>query len=326
MATIWFDTSAPARRAGHGSVVALRDWTLGVEVGLPSPPGVIPVMPKYVPCRGGPWASAGASFCRIISVYGPRGLSESLERLGLRQTYDPAYGAPMPYVSQEQVVAYVSPRGALARVLRGGSPLGPSLARVVEAVAREVGGSDLVGLTGSIAMGVEQPFSDIDLVIYGGEGSERAFDLFVRRAEPVAPTRGEEQNYGGVVVRAAFPAQWRRGLLKDLAGVPVSWVGVPMDVASHCGPLRSRQGLGPHKVPVSGLVLTVQPGQEGALLYPPCVRAEEGVHLVSYEFNLGAALYLGGVFRVDGISFGGTLVLGARELPGSLVKLKEYRR
>ena len=307
-------------------MVVLRNWILGVEIGLPSPPGLIPLIPKYVPCRKGPWTSAGASFCRLVSAYGPRGVSEGFERSGIRQAYDPAYGAPMPYVDQEMVLAYASPKDALARALRGDSPLSLPLTRVVEAVAREVGGASRVGLTGSVAMGIEQPFSDIDLVVYGGEESERAFELFIRSAAPVSPSGGGEQNYGGVVARVAAPAQWRRGIFRDLAGVPVSWVGAPEDIAGHCGPLRNHRGLGPRKAVVSGVVLTVQPRQEGALLYPPCVKTEEGLHLISYEFNLGAALYLGGVFKVEGLSFGESVVLGARELPGSIAKLGDYRR
>lgn len=308
-------------RYGHGSVIITRGLLFGVEIGLQSPPGLIPIIPKYVPCRLGRWSRPGVRLCRIIESYGPGGVAKAFESSGLKLLYDPAYSSYMPYVPASDILAYVSPREALRRAMSGGSPLAPELTRAALIISRAVGSADSLGLTGSFAMEIEQEFSDIDFVIYGAEEAVAAFDFFTRSL------RGGEckEDFGGVRLKGFGCLVWRRGLLEEV-NVPVSWVGVPESPASACRPLSEYNHIAP---PVRSYVgtLTIEPHQESALLYPPCVSTEEGVALVSFEYNLGGYLYGGGEVSVDGLatSDGRVVFIGTRERPGGLTLSRRFK-
>ena len=94
--------------------------------------------------------------------------------------------------------------------------------------------------------------------------------------------------------------------------------------AAHCSPLRGYPPPDPPQ-PHSrvSVRLAVRPGQTGALLYPPCVRALDGTVIVSLEYNLGFTLYRGGSFKLVGVpsQSGGAVYLGLREEPGALKRL-----
>ena len=306
-------------RYGHGSVVTLRSGLLGVEIGIPAPAGYVPVMPKYVPCDKGAWSRGTVRFCRVIKTYGPTGLSEALVKSGLTLTYDPSYGAAMPYVRASDLLDYKSPREALLhRALSGGGGLGHVLSRAIRFMGSLAGGLDVLGLTGSYAMSIEADFSDVDIVVYGGEAARQAYEGFM-----AAVTSAEcREEFGGVSIRGWPCRPWRRGFVSDVP-VPLSWVGVPPGgPASHCPPVL--EGPGVDGLTPTRVNLAVPGGQETALLYPPCVRTEEGMYIVSFEYNAGGPLYEGGEVKASGLITyrGHTVILGSREFPGALELLR----
>ncbi|AMD30374.1 hypothetical protein [Acidilobus sp. 7A] len=299
-----------------------RDLLLGVEIGLPSPYGFIPIIPKYVPCREGQWSRPGARYCRVIESYGPRGVARAISRSELRLTYDPFYLASMPYIRLSDVATYVSPRDALEKALSGASPLYEDLVKSLNLIARAVGSSEFLGLTGSLAMGIEQAFSDIDIVVYGSQGAQAAFELYVTSSRQVE----QQESMGGVYIKGFAALNWRRGLIGDVE-VPVSWVGVPeYGVATFCKPLNDYLHIKPPLLNYKG-TLSIPPGQEGALLYPPCVTTEEGVTVVSFEYNLGGYLYGGGEVEVEGVASSDSKVVyvGTRERPGGLTLRAKFK-
>ncbi len=292
-----------------------------MEIGIPAPQGFIPIIPKYVTCASGPWATPGSKFCRVIENYGPTGVSKAINTSQLSQRYDPNYGSNMPYVEYHDVTHYVNPRRALEAALRGSSPLQPFISRVAAALSKGLTGLDQLGLTGSAAVGMEQRFSDVDFTVYGNEAAEALYELFTSRARAVEC----KSEFGGVTVRGYSCTPWRRGFVGD-SEVPVSWVGVPNEVAGHCNVLRRYENLSPPSRDVE-VTVTIPPRQPMALLYPPCVASEEGYVVVSYEFNLGGPLYEGGVVRLVGrlLGDGKTVVLGSRERPGMLELLEKSK-
>lgn len=306
-------------RYGHGSVIALRSGLLAVEIGIPAPAGYVPVIPKYVPCNDGVWSRGPLRFCRVIRTYGPTGLEEALARSGLSLTFDPRYGALMPYARLDEALDYVSPREALMRrALSGSGRSTHVLSKAIALLGRLTGRPDELGLTGSYAMGIEAEFSDVDLVVYGGEAATRAYEGFRQVAAPVE-CRSE---FGGLYVIGWPCRPWRRGVTSDVP-VPLSWVGVPPEgLASHCPPVV--EGPGIHGLEKGTASLTIPSGQETALLYPPCVITEEGVYVISFEYNAGGPLYEGGEVKVSGLvaSRGRAIVLGSREFPGALELLR----
>ncbi len=309
-------------RYGHGSIITLRDGMMGVEVGLPAPPGYVPIIPKYVPCDRGPWSRRSLRFCRVIERYGPAGVSEAFTRSGLVLTYDPSYGTLMPYVRLEEALEYVSPREALQRrALSGKGSLSHVLSNAISFMGSLVGSFETIGLTGSYAMELEADFSDVDLVVYGGEGARLAYEGFRSRASPVDC----RMDFGGLSLVGWPCLPWRRGAV-EVVPVPVSWVGAPIGgPAAHCPPLIG--GIAAYGLSQAQGVLTVPPGQETSLLYPPCVRTEEGVYIISFEYNVGGPLYEGGEVKVHGLGAlrARVILLGSREKPGRLELLKPKR-
>ncbi|MGC9072076.1 MAG: nucleotidyltransferase domain-containing protein [Acidilobus sp.] len=308
-------------RYGHGSVVTLRSGLIGVEIGLPSQPGYLPIIPKYFVCQEGPWSKGLIKFCRIIQSYGPTGVASSFSRSGLRLIYDPLYGALMPYVSVDGVLDYRSPyETLLGRVLSGDGRLSHVVIKATDLMANLSDGLESLGLTGSFAMGTEEEFSDVDFIVYGEEAAEKAYEGFLARAGPVEC----KEEFGGLRINGWRCLPWRRGVIEGL-GRPVSWVGVPlMGPGAHCGPLIKGPGLYGLR-PFEGK-LTVPGSQPTALLYPPCVKTEEGYTLMSYEYNAGGPLYEGGEVKVLGLMAERlkVVIIGSREVPGSLRLLRPY--
>ncbi|MEB3797769.1 MAG: nucleotidyltransferase domain-containing protein [Caldisphaeraceae archaeon] len=295
-------------RLGHSSTLITKDLLVGVEIGIPSPEGFIPIIPKYVSCRRGAWKRRANSFCRIISEYGPNGIRDSIERSGLKLVYDPVYRSYMPYVNKGDVLIYNDPREMFKELLS--HPQGAD-EKIVRVLGKILGDVDLssVGLTGSYSLNMWNAFSDIDLVIYGKKNSEDFLIKFMRRANALEC----KENYGGVFLRGPC-VPWRRG---KVLGIAVSWIGVPEVISGHCDAAREYHKI---KIPskVGNLETYVSPGQGEALLYPPCVKDENGRAIVSFEYNAGYLLYNGGRLEVSGLYDGRSLFIGTREYPGSI--------
>ncbi len=298
----------------HGSIVESRAGIIGQVVGIPAPPGYVAVLPKYVWCSdaSSPWRRRDGPLCRVVSLYGPWGLSAAAEAAGLRLLADPLYGAPMPYVSMDSIVRAVDPREALS-ILYTHGPGDPRIYAAVESIARGAGvGLEDLGLTGSLAMGGHHASSDVDLVVHGCDQAARVAEylwglrLGVRRS-----------TLGGVRVSPSVDLSWRRlvyeGRSVTLVGVPRVW---------HCPVLESYYRIvGPEARIRSRL--SVRPGDCGFLLYPPCGQATDGTWIVSFEYNVGWLLYSGGDFLVEGVGARepGIVYIGTREFPGALYRV-----
>ena len=273
----------------HGSMIITSSGGVYQEIGIPRPPGLIPVIPKYRICRRSPWRRPGASLCRVIKTYGPKGLAEAIDTIGARQYHDPLYGASMPYIREANVIARIGPIEALEMVVR--KPRGRVSQAAVELAYAFKGWT--LGLTGTTAIGAENnEISDVDLIV-ATQRPSRFLHEFTATVKPY--TRDPSLS-------------WRRGYYD---GVHVSWVAAPREPAIHCPPLASYWRIDTPRRRVEAWV-TVEPGQEGALLYPPCVEAGD-VYIVSYEYNHGYRLYRGGRIKVRGIAGSSTIYIGVRE-------------
>ncbi len=290
----------------HGAIIYTREGVIGQVQGIPSPPGMLVFLPKYRLCSGeSPWKGRGYRLCREIPHYGPKGLSSAMRRLPGRWRWDPQYGVIMPYASIDEILMLIDPRRALSRLVKGfvRDP------RPIEALHALVKGSLVsvldLGLTGSYALGIIHSASDLDLIAYGEEASLKLYSFFSEIRE--GPSR---EYLGGVILEPFVDLSWRRAVIE---GISITWTGVPR--IWHCPPLRDYYALTP-PVKRRRLVVKVERGQYGALLYPPCVRTVEGLWLVSYEYNLGQVFYNGGRMFIDALESRGVLYIGLREHPG----------
>ncbi len=286
----------------NGSQAVGWDGWIYQVLSIPSPPGMLVVIPKYEPCKGpSPWRRPGSNYCRVTSSYGPLGVELGISRWG-RARFDPVYSTLMPYLEESEVRECIDPRRGLEEAIARGDY---DVVRLLEALEAEGIRVSQLGLTGSHALGIAHGESDVDLVIY--EGHDIVYRLFAARS-----TGPVDANLGGVRVSDA-DFSWRKGVI---AGVRATWV----PAGHRCPPLRHYH-LIPQPTGKARLALTVPPGQDPALGYPPCALSEEGVWIVSFEFNLAGILYSGGRLEVDGlISVDGRIVyVGVREYPGSLL-------
>ena len=296
----------------HSAIILTREGVWGQAIGIPTPPGVVAYIPKYVDCRKqSPWKYLSWRLCRVIPSYGPKGLENVMESLGLNWREDPLYGARMPYVLLDDIVLFIHPREALLHLIsnpRAGFE--PAIEVINEVVRKTRGSVEELGITGSYAMGTPHSKSDLDLIVYGEAAVVKMYDYFKRESK--GPSR---EDLGGITTYPTVDLSWRR---RSLNGFNVTWTGVP--ISWHCPPLRDYYMIQPPERLVKVRVW-VDPEQTGALLYPPCVNAGE-YWIVSYEYNLGGMFYEGGAFELSAMSsHDNVLYVGLREYPGLVRRL-----
>ncbi len=290
----------------HGAQLVLADASIAQVLGLPSPPGLIPVIPKYEPCRRPtPWRGRSGGYCRVTRSYGPRGVEAGIAASSLRGRWDPQYSTVMPYVEEHHVYRCLEPRRALAEAVAKGEV---EVVNVVDELASLGVRSSCLGLTGSRALGIAHGDSDVDLVAYGCE--EDLYEIF----SGLASDWGQPQ-LGGIHAAPSPGSSWRRAVIR---GSKTTWI----PARNRCPPLRSYWAIDP-PLQRAILELDVDPGQPWSLGYPPCALSRQGTWIVSYEFNLAGILYRGGRMRVEGLASRDYRVvyLGLREEPGTLLCL-----
>jgi len=131
--------------------------------------------PKYAPGQG-PWRSQSRSYRRLMPDYSMEELGRSLaEMRGQRGEYtyfDPYFKTEMSCVPWSTVLRHLKPRERLNQLYREKerSPLINRLFYLVDLLSAESRVKrENFGVTGSILLGIQQEFSDLDLVVYGGE-------------------------------------------------------------------------------------------------------------------------------------------------------------
>lgn len=297
----------------YGDIIVTRDGVIAQSLGIPLGE-YCSVIPKYVVCEGmTPWRARWARLCRIIRGYGPRGLEKAVRTAEIPEKYHPSFGRSVPALHPWDAVLIVEAVEALASAIARGEP---GTLGALSALGLRSGLDGSLGLTGSRAGGYPHERSDVDLVAYGPEAATRLYEEFSALGGPWDPA--SKSDLGGVLVNRPLDLSWRRRVIDTPLGrYPVTWTGAPAEPLAHCPPLRHSNGLGK---PV-GIVrerICVEPGQETALLYPPCVQTGGG-WIVSFEYNLAGLLYSGGCIIVEALKTSdGVILLGAREYPGRI--------
>ena len=251
---------------------------MAFQIGIPSPPGLIPVIPKYVISREGPWGRGRIRFHRILRKYTRQDIDEATANAGLTPRVDPLYNTTIPYIEEPMIFYKIDPLTALDKLIsRPRSRVSYTLLHLLRELSTR---AEAIGVTGTLALAIENDsISDIDLIVVTLEPS-KFMDRFTGQVKP----------------HHTLP--WRRGYYK---GVHVSWTGVNPYGTLHCPPLSSYWRI---QTPIveGRWVVHVEPGQEGALLYPPCVESSDGRFIVSYEYNMGYKLYRGGRLVIGGVA------------------------
>jgi len=297
----------------YGTLMVLRGGIVAQALGMAVHEYCI-VMPKYVECvRETPWiAPWGARLCRVIRGYGPLGLGAAVRASGVKTRFSPYHGAQVPVAHPWDVELYMAPPIALKEAVRRGE------LDVVEVLYSllDLGVSITeLGLTGSRALSYSHALSDVDLVVYG-PNAEVMYEVFKSMGKVWDPAG--KSDLGGVTIEPRADLSWRRRVIGPRR-TRATWIGAPVRPLEHCPPLRRQEtGPDPPAKPVRTLT-RIEPGQLGALMYPPCVKTSEGEWVVSYEYNVAGVLYKGGRLEISGLASDGDIIfLGLREYPGAL--------
>ncbi|MCE4627936.1 MAG: hypothetical protein F7C34_02140 [Desulfurococcales archaeon] len=300
-------------RCLYGDIIVMKDGVIAQSLGIPLGEYCV-VLPKYVVCRGEtPWRARWARLCRIIRGYGPRGLEMAVRASSVAEKYHPAFGTNMPAAHPWDALFVVEAVEALSSAVARGEP-GTLGALSVLGLRGALEG--LLGLTGSRAAGYSHERSDVDLVAYGPDVAVRLYETFSSLGGPWDPA--SKRDLGGVQVSKLLDLSWRRRVIETPLGrFPVTWTGAPSEPLAHCPPLQGLEGPGSP----AGIVrdrVCIEPGQETALLYPPCAWTSKG-WVVSFEYNLAGLLYNGGCITLEAVrTIDGIILLGVREFPGRI--------
>ena len=295
-------------------------------VGDLHPPDRVIAYPKYAPGKG-PWRSGSRSYRRLVSSYSMEELERNigeLRRRGGGYTYfDPYLQTEMTCVPRSSIVKHFKPRERLGQ-LRRQEKRSQLVDRLLSLVDLLSGGSGVqqesFGVTGSILLDIQQEFSDLDLLVYGGrnfgsirrcveklrsEGSLGGLSAKSQREWVERRLRGHPLAKGDV--RRLLERTWTRGTMHGTS-FSLHAVRPEHEVTERYGDWRYRS-LGLRRVRA-----TVEDASEGC--YMPAlyrlknaVTEEEGLQvleLASYDGTL-ASVFRGG----DELELCGKLEVGA---------------
>ncbi|MEM2273620.1 MAG: hypothetical protein QXT26_07970 [Thermoproteota archaeon] len=184
-----------------------RDFIETVEhfmfcvIGSVHPPDRVISYVKYVPSRDGIWFRGEKRFCRIVCNYVMPELINTLkflERYPEYLYYSHVMGIRMSAVPLKKILFHFKPEEKMKEIAKNVSDLDPLERRALELAIKisDESGVKLgyFGVTGSILLGIHQPFSDIDLTVYGMENArhvkETLKQIYLSRAPDLTALNG----------------------------------------------------------------------------------------------------------------------------------------
>lgn len=143
-------------------------------IGSVHPPDRVISYIKYVPSESGLWHKGERKFQRILRRYAMVDLINTLnflEHYPEYLYYSPILGIRIPAVPMEKILSHFKPEEKIVDLSRKIEEIDP-LERKALDLAIKISEESCVplryfGITGSILLGIHQPFSDIDLTVYG---------------------------------------------------------------------------------------------------------------------------------------------------------------
>ncbi|MEM1514777.1 MAG: hypothetical protein QXH24_01805 [Candidatus Bathyarchaeia archaeon] len=143
-------------------------------IGSVHPPDRVISYIKYVPSEDGLWYKDNKKFRRILHKYMMVELINTLnflERYPEYLYYSPILGIRISAVPLRRILFHFKPEEKMANLSKGIKEIDPLERKALDLAIKisEESGVSLryFGITGSILLGIHQPFSDIDLTIYG---------------------------------------------------------------------------------------------------------------------------------------------------------------
>ena len=164
------------RKPKDRDFIETQEGLLFCVVGYLHPPDKYTAYLKYSPAPEGRWRRKGRAYRRELAYYHAHQVGQTLDHLQQHYPdyvhYCPVRNMLFSMVPRDRVKTYYRPEERLAQIIAGpNDSLEEEVAGLIEAIRGSTGISPAnLGVTGSILLGIHDPsFSDIDLIVYGGE-------------------------------------------------------------------------------------------------------------------------------------------------------------
>jgi len=190
-----------ARLPKDKDFIETKEGLFFTVVGYLHPPDAYTAYLKYRPESKGKWEREGVRYQRMMQVYSAAEVQSSsnwlLEHYPEYIKLDPVRGIKLPLVPWASIVAYYLPEVRLAEIMRNPKDPLESKAKALVTLLSEASGVEAsrFGISGSILLEIHNPmFSDIDLLVYGQENTQRVRDVMddLFGENKVKPYSGEE--------------------------------------------------------------------------------------------------------------------------------------
>lgn len=178
------------RKPKDKDFIETKEGLLFCVVGYLHPPDRYTAYLKYRPASKGRWKRAGTFYQRMLRVYSAAETKSSTE--WLRNNFpeyisqDEYRGIEFPSIPQSKVLRYYIPEIRLVEILGGPQDrLEAKVVKLVDLISETSGvKSSNFGITGSILLRIHnQEFSDIDLLVFGGENTYRVANAIKKLQE-----------------------------------------------------------------------------------------------------------------------------------------------
>lgn len=201
------------RKPKDRDFIRTTEGMLFCVTGYLHPPDKYTAYLKYSPAPVGKWRGGEVFYRREMSYYHVRKVSAIVEFLEQHYPhyvhYCPVRGIRFSMIPHQYVKEYYRPEDRLAGILaHPRDALEEELCDMVAEIAAHAGiGTEYLGITGSILLGIHDPrFSDIDLIVYGLENSRRLKAMIQEgRSERFRPVGEEERRAWSQNIAERFP-------------------------------------------------------------------------------------------------------------------------
>jgi len=182
-------SAAPRRRPKDRDFVETAEGFFFCLVGYLHPPDRYTAYLKYTPAESGRWTRGDVCYRREVPYYHVQNVMRTLEFLEREHPryvwVDRVQGLRFSFVPRDAVRRYYLPEARLAGILGGpADALEQDVAALVTLLISAAGiPVRSFGITGSVLLGIHDPtFSDIDLLVYGGQPAARVKRAIMRLA------------------------------------------------------------------------------------------------------------------------------------------------
>jgi predicted nucleotidyltransferase len=311
----------------HGSLLKDKTGSLYSVIGIPPLPGTIIAFRKYQLCNDPKsiWFKGNRKYCRLVHDYTQYSILTHTKTI-----LDPRFNTEIPIIPIADIGEILNPFIRLKEVFsHPRDPLEYALVDFLDEITSETGIElESWGVTGSILADMHNPkLSDIDLIVFGKESSERVFDYLLEKGFPrIVNWPNIHSRYEMDPHLMNLLSSGRSRFIWKGRKISITFIEGNIYHPKYCENLRGFLSWNTFIVKEFKRfrgTLKIQ-SNKGALTYPPCVGSEDYM-ILSFDHVLAPILYKSDCLNVDAL-LGSTVegidivFLGVKERPVTKIK------